>query len=130
MIVKTENENGDGIMSDTTEDYVFLLSAEEVLNGKAWDGTPYFATAVDRITIPTAYRSYSSWLYSNDESSEWAGITTEWWLRTTGNAGMYADVVTKSGKVLLGERENYSEDVSVRPAIWVDLSLLADTENK
>ena len=105
MIVKTVNKNGDGAIADTTEDYVFLLSAEEVLNGKAWDGTPYFESAAARITIPTAEDAYSCWLYRNDEYSEWVGITTEWWLRTAGNAGMYADVVTKSGMFCLAKEQ-------------------------
>ena len=129
MILKARNQTETGTGETTeTEDYVFFLSADEVLYGKAQDGTPYFANATERMAIPTTENIWECCLDSNNEFTYWLSENAEWWLRTSGKSNMYVSVVTKDGDVSREGRVVYSEDIMIRPAIWVDLSSLSGSQ--
>ncbi len=129
MILKARNQTETGTGETTeTEDYVFFLSADEVLYGKAQDGTPYFANATERMAIPTAENIWECCLDSNNEFTYWLSENAEWWLRTSGKSNLYVSVVTKDGDVSREGRVVYSEDIMIRPAIWVDLSSLSGSQ--
>ncbi len=125
-IVKTANSTpnmtGDELV---TEEFVFLLSESEVLEGKTQDGTPYFKDDAARMTLPTPRKS-SAWIYSNCESSWWGNINVNWLLRA-GEDKMYNSWVNEDGTV--NKDSDYidydSIGVLTRPAIWVDLSGLS-----
>ncbi len=118
----TPNVTGDELV---TEEFVFLLSESEVLEGKTQDGTPYFKDDAARMTLPTPMRS-SAWIYSNCESSWWGDINAHWLLRA-GEDKMYDSWVNADGTVNK-DRDYIDYDsigVLTRPAIWVDLSGLS-----
>ena len=131
MILKARNQTETGTGETTeTEDYVFFLSADEVLYGKAQDGTPYFANATERMAIPTAENIWECCLDANNEFTYWLSENAEWWLRTSGKSNLYVSVVTKDGNVSREGRVVYSEDIMIRPAIWVDVSSLSGTKTE
>lgn len=140
-IIKTTNENPDNAYTEvdggeTTEDYVFLLSMDEVLFGKSSDGKPYFRDDAFRVTVPTAeavgrnilYPSIYGyvWLEKEDGTTpeeRWRGVNNEWWLRTPGGTEWRAATVTKEGSLSVpGEDGTLYNVVGTRPAIWVDVT--------
>ncbi len=126
--IKTPNDTGIDIV---TEDYVFLLSESEVLEGKAQDGTPYFKDTKERLTIPSPMEGIGAWVYSDCESNEWDGIQTKWLLRAKGS-NMNRVWVAKDGTIRTDGRDYELDTVTVlyRPAIWVDLSGLEGDPNQ
>lgn len=125
---KTPNDTGKDII---TEDYVFLLSETEVLEGKAQDGTPYFKDTAARQTVPAPWYGVGAWMYSDCENDDWDGIQTKWLLRAGVNQ-MYETWVSKDGTVRKDGTDYEYETVEVlfRPAIWVDVSgLSADSDD-
>ncbi|MDD6034939.1 MAG: DUF6273 domain-containing protein [Lachnospiraceae bacterium] len=136
-ILKTTNKNpynadAENNVSNTTEDYVFLLSMDDVLYGKSQDGTPYFGNEEARLTVPTATaivrNKFSSWLNVYDEPSKdeyRSSINTAWWLRTPGETIYDATLVTGTGAISeQGVIVYDSFTAGIRPAIWVDISRL------
>ena len=125
--IKTPNDTGIDIV---TEDYVFLLSESEVLEGKAQDGTRYFKDKEARLTIPVPMYGIDAWMYSDCENDDWDGIQTKWLLRSKGT-NMYKTWVTKEGTVRTDGTGHEYETVEalLRPAIWVDLSGLTGNSN-
>ncbi len=127
MIAKTVNKtpkSGGGYIS--TEDYVFLLSASEVLYGKAQNGTPYFKDDVARMLIPTARETWACCIDGNNEFNWWTGLNAEWWLRDPGEKKEYAAVVKNDGSISRVGNYYHSYDTAIRPAIWVDISSLSE----
>ncbi|MBQ8548244.1 MAG: hypothetical protein IJ427_07055, partial [Lachnospiraceae bacterium] len=126
--IKTPNDTGIDIV---TEDYVFLLSESEVLEGKAQDGTPYFKDTKERLTIPSPMEGIGAWVYSDCESNKWDGIQTKWLLRAKGS-NMNKVWVAKDGTIRTDGRDYELDTVTVlyRPAIWVDLSGLEGAPNR
>lgn len=117
-IISTKNETADnskygtdsGIASD---DFVFILSAEEA--------EKYFKSNSDRRAYTTeraqAYDAYTS---SNGAN---AGCG-RWWLRTMGKNSSYGAYVSDYGAINLEGLAINSNGVCIRPAIWVNKSLL------
>jgi len=118
--IKTPNDIGVDIV---TEDYVFLLSESEVLEGKAQDGTPYFKDISARLTIPVPMYGIGAWMYSDCENDDWDGIQTKWMLRAKGS-NMHKAWVAKEGTVRTDGTDYEYETVAglLRPAIWVDVT--------
>jgi len=118
--IKTPNDAGVDIV---TEDYVFLLSESEVLEGKAQDGTPYFKDISARLTIPVPMYGIGAWMYSDCENDDWDGIQTKWMLRAKGS-NMHKAWVAKEGTVRTDGTDYEYETVAglLRPAIWVDVT--------
>lgn len=123
----TPNVTGDALV---TEDYVFLLSETEVLEGKTQDGTPYFKDDAARMMLPTPMRGPSAWVYSNCEFSWWGDINAHWLLRA-GAGSMYDSWVNADGTVNAdGEAIDFDTfGVLTRPAVWVDVSGLSADSN-
>ena len=125
-IVKTAIKTpSDTDVDIVTEDYVFLLSESEVLEGKAQDGTPYFKDITERLTIPVPREGFGAWMYDDCEGDDWDGIQTKWLLRAKGT-NMYKTWVTKEGTVKTDGTAYEYETVAVllRPAVWVDVAKL------
>ncbi len=93
--------------NDTT-DRIFLLSIDEA--------KMYFVNDEARKCEPTAYsKNKGSWV--NDSSG-----MTWWWLRSPGINGNYDATVHTNGDInYLGYRVNIN-NMSVRPAFWLDLN--------
>ncbi len=123
-IIKTVNNTPNAAGNELiTEDYVFLLSETEVLEGKTQDGTLYFKDDAARMTFPTPIQGDSAWVYSNCEFSWWGDINAHWILRA-GENSMYNSWVNANGTVNKDEEYMDYEAIGVltRPAIWVDVS--------
>lgn len=125
-IAKTENVNKDNQWFETfggssTVDRVFLLSIEEVVK--------YFGDSGDlREWMGWGYRVYE-WPYIYDQYNsariaKYRGVEAFWWLRSPGcdndrAAGVsYEGYLSMSG---LAVHHVDSEDVGVRPALWLNL---------
>lgn len=130
--ISTPDYNQGGFVvsgGNDTQDYVFLLSAEET---KA-----YLATDESRQCCPTDYAVYTGagkkWGFFNDDSLSVAEYTDNvgvWWLRSPGKIGHYTahcdwdGSINWSGEYSGGnlDRKTGKPDAnsfSVRPAIWV-----------
>lgn len=104
-------------MDSDTEDTIFLLSTEEAEH--------YFNDAKAREAVPTAYAVK----HNAGRDKELSGGPGWWWLRSPGtNVGCVADI--KSGGAI--NYEGYgvnSKTFSVRPALWIDITVL-ETESE
>ncbi len=90
-----------------TEDKVFLLSADEAYR--------YFPSAEARACENLGKAPYeAAYRASNGNCA--------WWLRTPGLFSGYIATVDSAGAVSWYGSGSRKEDVSVRPAMWVDLS--------
>lgn len=111
MTTRTKNEESQGdtgsdsIAVDETEDRVFLLSHQEVIE--------YFSSESDRRCIPTQTTTTDPHL----EYVKYFG-TCHWWLRTI-EKEQYVEIVTTEGEFSGNGADSYT---GVRPAMWVDLS--------
>jgi hypothetical protein len=94
----TTNQNNTG---DATEDKVFLLSVAESL--------AYFSSNADRKTA----MGIREW---------WRGMREWWWLRSRGFDDSFAAVVDRKGAVSEGGGSVGNTGLSVRPALWLNLS--------
>ncbi len=105
--------------------YTFLLETDTVLEGKAWDGTPYFRTEDSRITIPTAYAAQKgAWLDKNVRFTE---VAVPWIVTVTGTTdGDFSEVefarVMPDGSISYEEEAIKEAHILIRPAIWVDVT--------
>lgn len=111
LIGKTGYEKYD---CEKTEDNIFLLSYDEILNTEyGFDPYAYNRDSA-RAPISTDYaKCQGIWAYDND--------TTDWLLRSASDSSAYVRCVYASGKA----REDVSVEYScegVRPAMTVDLS--------
>lgn len=91
-----------------TSDKVFLLSLDEV--------NYYMDTVLRRQLIATPYAKANGIQVINNYS--W------WWLRTNGNSHKTAQIVFETGYISTIGRDVSSYVGGVRPAIWIDASLL------
>ncbi|MDR0197434.1 MAG: fibronectin type III domain-containing protein, partial [Oscillospiraceae bacterium] len=117
-IAKTKVKNKDNQWFGTpggkdTEDYVFLLSIEEVVkyfgdSGQLKNGNPNTGYHIDD-KYNEARVAYS--LY---------GRVSDWWLRSPGEDSSHAAAVGVSGLALVSGFYVYY-NVSVRPAMWITL---------
>ena len=88
-----------------TQDRVYLLSIPEVKQ--------YFASDAERQCKPTAYAIAQECYANSTNGSCW------WWLRSNHAASAYFD-----GSVSYGGRNHGSDFIAVRPALWIDTSLV------
>lgn len=91
-----------------TADEVFLLSLEEV--------NYYFDTVLSRQLIATPYAKANGIQVTDNYS--W------WWLRTMGDSNKIAQFVFENGTISTIGRDVSSYAGGVRPAIWVDVSVI------
>ena len=93
---------------DNTQDYMFLLSIEEVEN--------YFPTIEDRKCEQTAYAKAIRATIKKGDNSE----SADWWLRSPGGTDVWAAFVFASGNIEYdGTATSYRK--GIRPAMWIDL---------
>ena len=87
-------------------DMVFCLSADEARR--------YFPTDDEHICNPTAYAKIrKAWV--NEKGA------CLWWLRSTGSDGNLAAIVDYKGAVHSIGLDVGMKNVSVRPALWVEM---------
>ena len=100
---------------NATKDRVFALNIDEAIK--------YFRDDMDRRAAVTQYvkRSgsfgVSSYYYTTLDDRE----TGWWWLRLPGIGGNYASAVSADGRVDVFGRSVDNNDISVRPALWLNL---------
>jgi len=89
------------------DDYVFLLSSSEARE--------YFDSATQRQCYPTEYaRNNGAWISSDNRKCCW-------WLRTSERVG-YATTVNAVGDLHSDLESVSTNDICVRPAIWISVS--------
>lgn len=102
------------IKQDNVDDRIFLLSEEEAAK--------YFKTNYDRCAKATAYATargvYTSRGYTEDDA-DFNG-TCRWWLRTVDTENGVAARVRSIGDVYHMGYDVTSDDVGVRPAMWIE----------
>ena len=96
----------------TTEDKIFLLSIDEA--------NKYFASDEARMCVPTAY-AIANGAYTNEKLEVDGEATCRWWLRSHGLNQSYAAFVQLDGGVYSYGYSVSSDDVCVRPAMWISL---------
>jgi hypothetical protein len=104
------NPNFDAPSGNSTTDKVFLLSVLEA--------EKYLKTSKERQCAATKYATQKG-----AEASEGTG-NCWWWLRTPGNFKYYASYVFDDGDIASHGGRVASSYIGVRPALWVDLSLV------
>lgn len=95
---------------ESTQDYLFLLSEDEVKR--------YLDSDEERKTqtVPAMRPEYG--VPENEVSSE---DYNGWWLRSLGEYGDTISYVTTSGEVNMSGTTVWDSYIAVRPAMWVDL---------
>jgi len=99
---------------EDTTDHLFLLSIEEAKK--------YFSSDSERRTqiVPDvelpqyALMPYEHYLNTTDYY--------DWWLRSPGESSEKAACVGRFGDIMMEGQWAYTEEVSIRPAMWVDLT--------
>ena len=86
-----------------TADRIFCLSIDEVRS--------LFPTYGERVVAPTAAAAARGATVYKDGAC--------WWLRSPGDDTCVAAIVDNAGYVNVGGRYVYSDDVGVRPALWL-----------
>lgn len=100
---------------EETRDYIFLLSIEEVQKYFQSDEerrtqiVPDVNPLDETIYIAPAYKSNTTDYY-------------DWWLRSPGKNSTYVACVERFGEVILEGKSVFDYQVSIRPAMWVDLN--------
>lgn len=101
------------ILNNTDDDKISLLSIEEA--------DKHFSSDKARKCFPTDY-AFEHWserkFYGDNVSSE------PWWLKTRGSKASNTACVWSDGKVWKDGVEAENDYLFVRPAIWIDLSLI------
>lgn len=97
-----------------TTDYLFLLSIEEALK--------YFPSDSERKTqiVPDVELQQ----YDLMPHQHYLNTTDyyDWWLRSPGESSEKAACVGRFGDIMMGGQYVDTEDVSIRPAMWIDLN--------
>ena len=103
---------------NNTQEKVFLLSCAEVNRyfGVTWDDD---RNAKARVA-PTEYAVKRGAEYYQGNKTEGGEASAYWWLRSPGEFWDYAASVIDDGSLYYNSVSN--KDLSVRPAIWLDLS--------
>ena len=91
---------------EDTDDYVFLLSVEEV--------NQYFSNNNDRMCVPSNYAISSKKGYRRDDLG-----TCWWWLRTPGITNLDACSINSDGTIDTDDGSVNSTRGCVRPAMWI-----------
>ena len=112
MIVKrivsaSKNPRFDRFPGRSTSDKVFILSISEV--------NQYFSSDEERKCEPT--------IFAISQGVHVENGTCMWWLRTGGKNMYDVSYVKEDGSVAFYGREDISEYIGVRPALWVNLNL-------
>lgn len=90
----------------STQDKVFLLSITEAKK--------YFSSDSERECTPTDYA------VAQGVFTAYSGASCDWWLRTPGEEGRL--VATCNGDFYEHGSLVWSDDVAVRPAMWIDIN--------
>ncbi|MGN1085155.1 MAG: DUF6273 domain-containing protein [Lachnospiraceae bacterium] len=99
---------------EDTTDCLFLLSIEEVQK--------YFASDLDRRTQIVPDVELQQWdlqPYQHDLNTT---DYYDWWLRSPGENSENAACVGRFGEIMMEGQWIVTEDVSIRPAMWIDLN--------
>lgn len=112
--VHTEDEPAFGTRGGAdTRDKIFLLSATEVLRYYGEDGdTRRSRTAMVGASV-------------DKDSVELYGYMHEWWLRTPGESQDKVAYVNWQGYIIREGMSSDADEVGIRPAMWIDLSLFS-----
>ena len=105
VVEAEDNEKNGTEAGNDTRDKVFLLSVSEAKN--------FFIDDKTRVCFSTKYAQ---------AQGAWVGSVTEycvWWLRTPGPDNLNATIIHFNGGVFADEVN--CDDVSVRPALWINL---------
>ena len=113
------------------EDYIFLLSLEEVIRYGGFDSIEdvFHVPNVNMQVIPTPYAIYRGAYpyYGDAENFKLNGTGCGWWwLRSPGNFGSDAALVYYDGSVTERRIDNHLNDC-VRPALWLNLNMYTNT---
>jgi tetratricopeptide (TPR) repeat protein len=92
-----------------TLDQVFLLSSIEVQQ--------YLGNGQQAQCTPTRYSLYSNSLPAQSYCT--------WWLRSPGSAPLSAAIVSTSGGIIDNGTVNRTDNIAVRPAMWIDPAKLS-----
>ena len=111
-VTADKNPTYDTSPGNNTKDKVFLLSINEV--------NKYFSSNEARKCASTEYANaqgaYKNGFYSVDGKA-----TCRWWLRSPGFNPDNAAHVNFSGYIDHHSHSVHSDDVAVRPALWIDV---------
>ena len=108
------NPNWSTVGGETTVDQIFLLSYAEAVY--------YFKTNEERRCAPTDYAlAQGAWTY--DKYSPEGRLSGVWWLRSPGESKYNAACVDLIGGALY-QNSVGNTHVCIRPAMWVDMSML------
>ena len=130
-----------------TTDSVFLLSIQEAEKYFPNDDQNIITTATNyayqqgcfmyeeyRTYNGVSYKQYCSWTVEPDPYPGLDGTFAYWWLRTPGEitTGNYGDIriaYVKADEYPITHRgESIRTTLGVRPSIWIDLTLLSDSD--
>lgn len=117
-ILPTKIDTSDNVMYGTdgggdTIDYLFLLSVDEVQR--------YFTTNEERRTQIIPDVEMEDLLIHDGEYPRNTTDYYDWWLRSPGETNEKMVCVGRSGAILMKGEWTTCEEVSVRPAMWIDL---------
>jgi hypothetical protein len=125
-IIETRNSNQDNQWSGTsggedTDDYVFLLSLEEVVKYFGDSGQlakqPTDRDGFEAASIDDRYNEARIAYFKNRELSMW------WWLRSPGRLSDQRTSVQYNGYILVNGFEASGMEGGIRPAMWLDLAM-------
>ncbi|MDR0197847.1 MAG: DUF6273 domain-containing protein [Oscillospiraceae bacterium] len=122
VIVNEDNQWNGALGGEDTDDYVFLLSLEEVVR--------YFGDSGQLQEQPENDGSYGWWdeeyavwiddQYNDDRKAYYEGSASWWWLRSPGRYGHNAARVSTNGYIdVYGD--SFLSPLGVRPALWLNL---------
>lgn len=135
---KTSNPAFDTIDNPDVRDKLFLLSAEEVLEFFDPDAYQVIGTIHDKL-IPNEYRRRYYPMSNAGADAQYAFVDTSskdnreiinlriidflgWWTRTPGCEDGDVALYETGGKLNLDGLSADSDEVGIRPALWLDLS--------
>lgn len=130
-MIRLTHCSGNGTGSPDTDDYAFLLSAEEARAHLARHGKQVMksvGTPFARLPKPDGCRLY---VYDKSNEDNYAAVDGKmagcswWWLRTQGNKPSRACFVGTGCSIRSYENVSVSR-AGIRPAIWIDASWRRD----
>jgi hypothetical protein len=115
-LLTTEVVTGKNVVYNTepgiaTEDFLFLLSAEEVQK--------HFPKAPDARILATV-RAQAKGLRLDVDGKAW------WWLRTPGQEGKYAAIIAYDGEIDFEGQPVETKGRAIRPAMWIRIEVPDD----
>lgn len=98
------------------DDYVFLLSLEEIQAYFQRPFSPYAAMLIEELCTADSGEDYSSL----------EEMAINYWLRSPGDRPGRFAYVDKDGRVIKEGFRSTADEFGIRPAVWIDLSRIKD----